>query len=129
MSKRGDFSTGGTPDNPFAAALASALQSKGLELPSSSSEPSTEPNSDTLVFPPKGTLELRFERRNGKPTTVVFTDTVEHAEPATWASELKKRCSVGGSVVGASIVLQGDVRAKVEDWAQTKGLKTKRIGG
>jgi translation initiation factor 1 len=54
---------------------------------------------------------------------------VDHADPAAWASELKKRCSVGGSLVDQSIVLQGDVRTKVEDWAKAKGLKTKRIGG
>jgi translation initiation factor 1 len=97
-----------------------------VPIPSQSEPSEAEPHPS---LPPKGTLGLRFERRNGKPTTVVFTDAVEHADPASWASELKKRCSVGGSVVDASIVLQGDVRAKVEDWAQTKGLKTKRIGG
>ncbi|MEY2971582.1 MAG: hypothetical protein RL738_423, partial [Bacteroidota bacterium] len=41
----------------------------------------------------------------------------------------KKRCSVGGGLDGTAIVLQGDVRAKVADWAQVKGLKVKRVGG
>ena len=128
MSKRGDFSTGAAGDNPFASALAPALQSTGIEVPvpSSRATPDAEP-SDTPV--PKGTLGIRFERRNGKPTTVVFLDDVDHADPATWASELKKRCSVGGSVSEGSILLQGDVRTKVEEWAKNKGLKTKRIGG
>lgn len=128
MSKRGDFSTGGPQDNPFASALASALQSKGLDVPIPARSEPTEAEARPAL-PPKGTLELRLERRNGKPTTVVFTDTVEHADPVRWASELKKRCSVGGSAVDATIVLQGDVRSKVEDWAQTQGLKIKRIGG
>jgi translation initiation factor 1 (eIF-1/SUI1) len=128
MSKRGDFSSGPSSDNPFAAALASALQSKGIEVPSPSASGSapTDPEPGPT---PKGTLELRFERRNGKPTTVVFTNLVDHADPVAWASELKKRCSVGGSADATGILLQGDVRTKVEDWAKSKGLKTKRIGG
>ena len=113
---------------PFAAALASALQSKGIEVPPPSASGSA-PNDPEPGPTPKGTLELRFERRNGKPTTVVFTDLVDHADPVAWASELKKRCSVGGSADATSILLQGDVRTKVEDWAKSKGLKTKRIGG
>ena len=77
----------------------------------------------------KGTLELRLERRNGKPTTVVFTEQIEHADSVAWAAELKKRCSVGGSVSQGTIVLQGDVRVKVEAWSTEKGLKFKRVGG
>lgn len=128
MSKRGDFSTGAAGDNPFASALASALQSKGIELPPPSpGAPMDEEPSD--VPAPKGTLGIRFERRNGKPTTVVFVDDVEHADPVAWASELKKRCSVGGSAADGCILLQGDVRTKVEAWAKAKGLKSKRIGG
>jgi translation initiation factor 1 len=128
MSKRGDFSTGAAGDNPFASALASALQSKGIEVPVPSTSGGDDLEADDRPTP-KGTLGIRFERRNGKPTTVVFVDGVDHADPAAWASELKKRCSVGGSLVDQSIVLQGDVRTKVEDWAKAKGLKTKRIGG
>jgi translation initiation factor 1 len=128
MSKRGNFSSGPASDNPFAAALASALESKGIEVSAQSSGGSV--HNDTEPRPEaRGTLELRFERRNGKPTTVIFTDLVDHAEPVVWASELKKRCSVGGSADATSILLQGDVRAKVEEWAKQKGLKTKRIGG
>ncbi|MGA0817460.1 MAG: translation initiation factor [Schleiferiaceae bacterium] len=126
MSKRGDFSSGPAADNPFASALASALQSKGLEVP----EPTGDSAPEAEALPdPQGVLEIRFERRNGKPTTVVFTDAVEHADPVAMASELKKRCSVGGGLDGTAIVLQGDVRAKVADWAQVKGLKVKRVGG
>ena len=47
----------------------------------------------------------------------------------TGAAELKKRCSVGGSVAQGTIVLQGDVRVKVEAWSTEKGLKFKRVGG
>lgn len=128
MGKRGDFSSGPSADNPFAAALASALVSKGIDVPAPSTD-SISPSEPEEGPQPKGTLELRFERRNGKPTTVVFTDLVAHADPVMWASELKKRCSVGGSADASSILLQGDVRTKVEAWAKDKGLKTKRIGG
>jgi translation initiation factor 1 (eIF-1/SUI1) len=116
MSKRIDFSQAAPADNPFASALSSALASSGLELRESAQgiadiESEQAPRA-------RGTLELRLERRNGKPTTVIFTQQIEHADSVAWAAELK-----------GTIVLQGDVRVKVEAWSTEKGLKFKRVGG
>ena len=127
MSKRIDFSQASPADNPFASALSSALASSGLELRESA--PGIADIEIEQAPRAKGTLELRLERRNGKPTTVVFTEQIEHADSVAWAAELKKRCSVGGSVSQGTIVLQGDVRVKVEAWSTEKGLKFKRVGG
>ena len=66
MSKRIDFSQATPADNPFASALSSALASSGLEL-RESAQGVADPEMEQAPRA-KGTLELRLERRNGKPT-------------------------------------------------------------
>jgi translation initiation factor 1 len=75
-------------------------------------------------------LHIHYEKkgRNGKPVTIVKgwpsdDDIREHSKA------LKQTCGVGGSVKDDAILLQGDQRSIVEDYASKKKMKTKRIGG
>jgi len=64
---------------------------------------------------------LRFEKRNGKPTTIIsnFQGTTKELEEL--ASALKKYCSAGGSAKDDEILIQGDVRQKVVTYLKKKG--------
>lgn len=127
--KRNDRSASGPGEssNPFADALASAL---GVDVPQSSERIAWNEDEEALDSRGSKWVHIGFEKkgRGGKTVTLVTfqnpaTDTAE------WAKKLKTRLGVGGSVDSEGIVLQGDVRTKVEAYLQAEGYKTKRIGG
>jgi translation initiation factor 1 len=80
----------------------------------------TDPNGCTWPLKKKG--------RGGKTVTVLNFQN-PGIDPVEWSKKLKARLGVGGSVDEASILLQGDVRTKLESYLQTEGFSVKRIGG
>jgi translation initiation factor 1 len=81
----------------------------------------------------KNPLVIRFEKRNGKPTTIVSRFEGNAEALLQLASELKKQCSAGGSAKDDEILIQGDVRDKVVTFLTKKGFSikgdTKKITG
>ena len=75
---------------------------------------------DTLP-PAQQNLRLQFERRNGKPTTVVngFVGKAEDLEAL--GKKLKTVSGTGGSAKDGIILIQGDVREKVLAWLKKEG--------
>jgi translation initiation factor 1 len=61
-------------------------------------------------------LTIRFEKRNGKPATIVSKFEGSEQELKDLAAKLKKHCGVGGSAKDDEILIQGDVRNKVADF-------------
>lgn len=103
-------------------------------------ESATNQHPDSTPFSPvsdsgpqKNPLVIRFEKRNGKPTTIVSRFEGNADALLLLASELKKQCSAGGSAKDDEILIQGDVRDKVVTYLTKKGFSvkgdTKKITG
>lgn len=67
--------------------------------------------------------------RKGKGVTVVTGVPLGPAELATLASDLKKRCSSGGTVRDRTIEIQGDHRDVLVRELEQRGWRVKRAGG
>ena len=71
----------------------------------------------------------KFEKRKGKPTTIIEGYTGSDDDFKILAKELKTKLSVGGSFKDDSIIIQGDYRDKIMTILKDKGFKVKRVGG
>ena len=71
----------------------------------------------------------KFEKRKGKPTTIIEGYTGSEDDFKILAKELKTKLSVGGSFKDDSIIIQGDYRDKIMTILKEKGFKVKRVGG
>ena len=67
--------------------------------------------------------------RAGKTVTTIEGVPLRGEAMETLASELKRRCSAGGSVKDGIIVLQGDHRSAAVPLLESKGYKVKLAGG
>ena len=71
----------------------------------------------------------KFEKRKGKPTTIIEGYTGTDEDFKILAKELKTKLSVGGTFKDDSIIIQGDYRDKTMEMLKDKGFKVKRVGG
>lgn len=73
----------------------------------------------------KGTLYIRFEKRNGKPATIISEFSGTDDELKDLAKSIKTKMGIGGSAKDDEILLQGDVRKKVAALLRDLGYKLK----
>ncbi len=94
----------------------------------SADEPEIVPEK-TEVWVQTEPMICKFEKRKGKPTTIIegYTGTAEDFK--LLAKELKTKLSVGGTFKDDSIIIQGDYRDKIMTLLVAKGFKVKRVGG
>jgi translation initiation factor 1 len=71
----------------------------------------------------------KFEKRKGKPITIIEGYTGDGDDFKMLAKELKTKLSVGGSFKDGSIIIQGNYRDKIMNLLKEKGFKVKRVGG
>jgi translation initiation factor 1 len=73
------------------------------------------------LLPAQQNLRLQFERRNGKPTTVItgFVGTVADLEAL--CKTLKGVSGTGGAAKEGIILIQGDVRERLLIWFAKAG--------
>lgn len=71
----------------------------------------------------------KYEKRNGKPQTILEGYTGADEDFKQLAKEIKKFLSVGGSFKDEKIIIQGDYRDKIMQFLKDKGFKVKRVGG
>jgi translation initiation factor 1 len=71
----------------------------------------------------------KYEKRNGKPQTILEGYTGADEDFKKLAKEIKKMLSVGGSFKDEKIIIQGDYRDKIMEFLKNKGFKVKRVGG
>jgi len=71
--------------------------------------------------------KLRMEKkgRGGKIVTVVFDLPRNAAFLKELAQDLKRACGTGGTVVGDTIELQGDLRDRVRERLEARGFVVK----
>ena len=74
-------------------------------------------------------LICKYEKRKGKPITIIEGYTGADSDFKQLAKELKQLLSVGGSFKNDQIIIQGDYRDKIMAFLKEKGFKTKRVGG
>ncbi|KJD36092.1 translation initiation factor SUI1-related protein [Tamlana sedimentorum] len=71
----------------------------------------------------------KYEKRKGKPTTILEGYTGASEDFKQLAKEIKTTLSVGGSFKDNKIIIQGDYRDKIMSILKNKGFKVKRVGG
>lgn len=71
----------------------------------------------------------KYEKRKGKPITIIEGYTGADSDFKKLAKELKQKLSVGGSFKNDKIIIQGDYRDKIMQLLTEKGFKVKRVGG
>ena len=74
-------------------------------------------------------LLCKYEKRNGKPITVIEGYNGADSDFKILAKELKNQLGVGGAVKNDTILIQGDYRDKIMTLLKEKGFKVKRVGG
>ncbi len=74
-------------------------------------------------------LICKYEKRKGKPITIIEGYQGSSSDFKQLAKELKQLLSVGGSFKNEQIIIQGDYRDKIMAFLTTKGFKVKRVGG
>ncbi len=81
--------------------------------------------------PADGVVRVRREvkGRAGKTVTAVYGLPLRGAALEALASELKRKCSAGGSVKEGVVVIQGDHRNAVVPLLEARGYKVKKAGG
>ncbi len=79
--------------------------------------------------PGRVVAKLRLEKagRGGKSVTVVYDLPRNDVFLKALCQDLKRACSVGGTVSGNTIELQGDVRARVGDLLRARGYGVKGL--
>lgn len=86
----------------------------------------TESNSTWLQNDP---IICKYEKRKGKPITILEGYTGATKDFKELAKELKTKLSVGGSFKDDKIIIQGDYRDKIMEILKNKGFHVKRVGG
>lgn len=71
----------------------------------------------------------KYEKRKGKPITILEGYTGATKDFKQLTKELKQLLSVGGSFKEDKIIIQGDYRDKIMSFLKDKGFAVKRVGG
>lgn len=74
-------------------------------------------------------LICKYEKRKGKPVTIIEGYEGADEDFKILAKEIKTLLGVGGSFKDESIIIQGDYREKIMQFLKDKGFKVKRVGG
>ena len=90
-------------------------------------EPEIEKESD--IWLQDSPMICKYEKRKGKPITIIEGYTGADEDFKKLAKELKTRLSVGGSFKDDKIIIQGDYRDKIMEILMEKGFNVKRVGG
>lgn len=93
--------------------------------------PSEETTKEELstVWLQEEPLICKYEKRKGKPITIIEGYNGADSDFKQLAKEIKQLLSVGGSFKNEQIIIQGDYRDRIMKFLQDKGFKTKRVGG
>jgi translation initiation factor 1 len=71
----------------------------------------------------------KYEKRKGKPVTVLEGYTGADRDFKELARDLKQHLGVGGSVKKEIILIQGDYRDQIMAYLKDLGFRVKRVGG
>lgn len=77
----------------------------------------------------KDPLICKYEKRKGKPITIIEGYKGANSDFKILTKEIKKLLGVGGSFKNDQIIIQGDYRDNIMIFLKDKGFKVKRVGG
>lgn len=95
-------------------------------IPKSTNVPS---ENDRNIWLQDDPIICKYEKRKGKPITILEGYTGATEDFKMLAKELKTTLSVGGSFKDDKIIIQGDYRDKIMAILKEKGFNVKRVGG
>ena len=100
-------------------------------FPDHKPEPETESKKDSAsdIWLQDDPIICKYEKRKGKPITILEGYTGATDDFKKLAKELKTKLSVGGSFKDDKIIIQGDYRDKIMQILKDKGFLVKRVGG
>ena len=93
-----------------------------------SDEPIAEDSGSEELWLQEEPMICKFEKRKGKPTTIIEGYTGADSDFKKLAKELKTKLSVGGTFKDDNIIIQGDYRDQIMTILKEKGFKVKRVG-
>ena len=95
-----------------------------------SDNPISEDKKTAISHTQTSPLLCKYEKRNGRPTTIIEGfEKIKKEEIKLIAKSIKQKFSVGGSVKGYSIIIQGNIRSDIMNFLSLIGYKVKRVGG
>ena len=89
----------------------------------------SEPSNNSEIWIQDDPIICKYEKRKGKPITILEGYTGATEDFKILAKELKATLSVGGSFKDDKIIIQGDYRDKIMNILKQKGFSVKRVGG
>lgn len=95
-------------------------------IPKDTGDPEKE---DKPLWIQEEPIICKYEKRKGKPVTILEGYTGRSEDFRALTSEIKKALSVGGSFKDDRIIIQGDYRDKIMNILRDKGFRVKRVGG
>ena len=99
-------------------------------FPDHVTEPSQDENDDQNdIWLQDDPIICKYEKRKGKPITILEGYTGATEDFKILAKELKTKLNVGGSFKDDKIIIQGDYRDKIMTILKEKGFNVKRVGG
>lgn len=84
---------------------------------------------DSGLWMQEAPILCKFEKKKGKPQTILEGYTGADEDFKQLAQEIKKFLSVGGTYKDEKIIIQGDYRDKIMAFLKDKGFKVKRVAG
>jgi len=88
-----------------------------------------EEKTKSTVWIQEAPILCKYEKRKGKPITILEGYTGAEKDFKILTKELKTLLNVGGTFKNEVIIIQGDYRDKIMKYLQDKGFTTKRVGG
>ncbi len=110
--------------------LGDLLREQGVAVGEPPPGPPAAPTAEQLDFGGAQKIVLRREKkgRGGKTATVVEGIRVAPSALERIARELRRALGCGAAVEGGTIVVQGDMSARIEPWLSARGAKKIVIG-
>lgn len=79
--------------------------------------------------PARAVVRLEKKGRRGKEATIIEKLELKPAELEQWCKEAKSAMGCGGTVEDGAIVLQGDLRKRLEAWLTARGVRKVTVSG
>lgn len=78
--------------------------------------------------PARAVVRMERKGRSGKEVTVIERLDLPPRDLEAWLKDLKASLGCGGSVEGATLVLQGDQRKRLPDLLAARGVRKVTVG-